>query len=680
MYFAQKNYIKEIYKSIGRFYVYAAEWGGKMEENIQSGLVFTNDNCIGCNKCIASCPVITANKAVDTENGQRIYVDGTKCVGCGACFDSCEHNAREFRDDTEKFFDDLAKGERISVLWAPAFAANYPGEYRRILGGLKRLGVNRIISVSFGADITTWGYIKYITEHNFLGGISQPCPAIVNYIEHYIPELIPSLVPVHSPMMCAAIYAKKYLKLSDKLAFISPCIAKKSEISDPNTYGYISYNVTFDHLVKYAKKKNIMADPAPNEIEYGLGSIYPMPGGLKENVYWFCGEDIFIRQIEGEKHAYHFLEQYKERVLGNKPLPFMVDALNCAQGCIYGTGVEEEKTRNDDTLYELQKIKEQSKDKNPKSAWSKGATPEKRLKNLNRQFAKLDINDFIRHYTDKSAGNQVKVPDNRQLAEIFESMNKTTDVKTKINCSACGYNTCRDMATAIFNGCNNKTSCIHYVKDLAEEEKMQLENMTAEMEEHNAKIIQKSESIGAMVTDANEQFKSLNVSINEMSAGNTNNASETSNISSAMEDVVNFCESMKSSFDKINELLIQLGENNENITSIAAQTNLLSLNASIEAARAGEAGKGFAVVASEIKGLSESSRNTALDSEHNKDEIVSAMDKLNEEANNLMNIVDDVNRRISMLASSSEEIAASAITVGDIASDLKEKFETIALL
>lgn len=651
-----------------------------MEGNVQTGLIFTNDNCIGCNKCISSCPVITANNAVDTENGQRIYVDGTKCVACGACFDSCEHGAREFRDDTERFFEDLQKGQGISVLWAPAFAANYPNEYKRILGGLKRLGVRRIISVSFGADITTWGYIKYITEHNFMGGISQPCPAIVNYIEHYIPELIPSLVPVHSPMMCAAIYAKKYMHLTDKLAFISPCIAKKSEISDPNTYGYISYNVTFDHLVKYAKKKNIMADPAPDEIEYGLGSIYPMPGGLKENVYWFCGEDMFIRQIEGEKHAYHFLEQYKERVLNHKPLPFMVDALNCAQGCIYGTGVEEEKTRNDDTLYELQRIKEVSKSRNSKSAWARGAPPEKRLKNLNKQFANLDINDFIRHYTDKSVGNQVKIPDSRHFAEIFESMNKTTDVMTKINCSACGYNTCRDMATAIFNGCNNKTSCIHYIKDLAEDEKIQLEKVSFEMEEQNRKILEKTESISSMVADANKQFASLNVSINEMSIGNNNNAEETGNISSAMEDVVIFCENMKASFNKINDLLVQLGENNENITSVAAQTNLLSLNASIEAARAGEAGKGFAVVASEIKGLSESSRNTAMDSERNKEEIVAAMNKLNDEAVNLMNIVDDVNKRISTLASSSEEIAASAVMVGDIASDLKEKFTVITAL
>ena len=651
-----------------------------MADNLQNGLVFTNDKCIGCNKCISKCPIIIANKAVETDSGQKIMVDGSKCIACGACFDACEHGAREFNDDTEKFFADLAKGEKISVLWAPAFAANYPNEYTRILGGMKKLGANRIISVSFGADITTWGYINYITQYNFLGGISQPCPAIVNYIEQYVPDLIPKLVPIHSPMMCAAIYAKKYLNLPDKLAFISPCIAKKAEISDPNTYGYISYNVTFDHLVKYAQSHNIMAEAAPNEIEYGLGSIYPMPGGLKENVYWFCGEDVFIRQIEGEKHAYHYLDEYKERVLDHKPLPFMVDALNCAQGCIYGTGVEEYKTLSDDTLYELQKIKEASKSNSQKSAWARGATPQKRLKLLNKQFANLKLDDFVRHYTNKSAGHRIEKPTRQELAAIFRSMNKNTDIKTKINCSACGYDTCKDMATAIHNGCNNKTSCIHYIKDLVNDEKGQIEQMSMEMEAKTQDIIAKNESIAAMVRDANEEFDSLSNSINEMSAGNNRNAEESSHISTAMADVVAFCENMAASFERINALLMQLSANNEQITSVASQTNLLSLNASIEAARAGEAGKGFAVVASEIKELSESSRNTAQNSEQNKDEIVTAMDQLNEESKKLMDIVDDVNNRISSLASSSEEIAASTTLISEIADDLKEKLGAITSL
>lgn len=611
----------------------------------------------------------------DADGLSKIHVDPNKCIACGACFDACEHDAREYNDDTERFFEDLKRGEKISILIAPAFLADYPREYESALGGLKKMGVNRMISVSFGADITTWAYINYIKQHNFLGGISQPCPAVVGYIERYLPQLLPKLFPVQSPLMCAAVYARKEMGIKDKLAFISPCIAKKLEIDDPNNKGLVQYNVTFNHMMKYMKEHNISGSPVTDEIEYGLGSIYPMPGGLKDNVYWLLGSDAFIRQIEGEKHMYHFLEKNADRIKGNKTPFLFIDALNCRCGCISGTGTDPKITSGDDPLYNLHEIQERVKKDTKKSPWSRPLTPEKRLAALNKQFAHLRLEDYLRKYTDKSKQCAYKKPSEAELNAIFNDMHKTTPESRKINCSSCGYATCKDMATAIYNGFNHTSNCVHYLKDLVEIEKKDAQQL---VEEERASLERQKQSIVDAINTINEHFISLNSTMQEISSGNSNNAEESSAISEDMSNVNEFCNKVNDSMTQITSYLDELEANNKKVVEIANQTNLLALNAAIEAARAGDAGKGFAVVATEINDLAADSKTTAQNSGAANDNIKNALEGITVETSDLLDIVTQVNDKIRNLATSAKDISGSTQTLAETMEKVKAEVENLA--
>lgn len=633
-------------------------------------LVFTTDACVGCNRCIGACSCKGANIAKNTNGENVIEVDADKCVACGACFDVCEHHARGYTDDTERFFADLRKGEKISVILAPAFKANYYNEYEAVLGGLKKLGVNRILSVSHGADITTWAYINYIQKYNFTGGISQPCPAVVGYIEKYLPELLPKLMPIHSPMMCSAIYAKKYMKLKDKLAFISPCIAKKNEIEDPNTGGYVEYNVTFSHLMEYVRAHNIKGTPVSDEIEYGLGSIYPMPGGLKENVYWLLGEDVFVRQVEGESHMYNYLRENKDRIAKGSTPYLLIDALNCNTGCLYGTGVDAELAKTEDAFYAIEKIKQQSKKNDKKTAWARRLTPEQRLKRLNQAFASLNLNDFVRRYTNKSDKCKEKLPSRKELDQIFAEMKKETPEKQCINCGGCGYKNCTEMAIAIYNGFNYKDNCVHYVKDIAVEETAQASCLAEKM---NGLRIHEREQQELLSKKIDEQFENLDVNISDMANGCNVNAKESDEISAAVTKMSEFAGELKISLDRIRDYLGDLEVNNADVISIANQTNLLALNASIEAARAGDAGRSFAVVAEQINVLAQNSKDTVSKSDQTKTDIGLSIDKLHKDTDELLQIVETIDGRIHNLVASSQEIASASEDVKKVTKSVREK-------
>ena len=60
-----------------------------MANQVMDALVYTNDKCVGCNKCISACPVLNANHAVEENGRNKIIVDGKACISCGACAAEC---------------------------------------------------------------------------------------------------------------------------------------------------------------------------------------------------------------------------------------------------------------------------------------------------------------------------------------------------------------------------------------------------------------------------------------------------------------------------------------------------------------------------------------------------------------------------------------------------------------
>ncbi len=593
-------------------------------------ITVNEDKCAGCNRCIAACPIPQANYVVTVKGKSKVKVDADKCIRCGACIPVCDHGSRGYLDDTEQFFDEIASGKKISILAAPAIRHNFDN-YKKLFGYFKSIGIKGIYDVSFGADITTWGYLKNIKENNISTVIAQPCPVIVNYIEKYQPELIEQLSKVHSPLMCLATYLRKYMGKKEDFAFISPCIAKYDEINDPVNNNYIQYNVTYAKLKKYLDDKGIDLNnyeeiDFENQPSSGVGVVFSRPGGLRENVELY-EKNAWVKQVEGTEIAYEYLEAYKNRIQNKKHVPLLVDILNCSQGCNLGTGTNKD-IDIDDIDFKMNQMKNKVLKEKTKETGLIKKSESYSTENWCDQT--LNIKDFLRSYTNRLIQNNLLEYSDTDLETIFKELHKASEEDRKINCTACGYYNCKKFATAVANKQNTKNNCIFYNQKEKEIERIEIEEKTNELEvtlqsleEQKAERLKEHEVLESNV-------KIIMTKVKEIANAQQQNTNRVSDLQQTLlTQLENVSINLTNTVSLIKNRIENFAEANDKVADIAGQTNMLSLNATIEAARAGEAGKGFSVVAAEVRELASQSRDIVEATRQNQTEMLSQVTEIN---------------------------------------------------
>jgi len=529
--------------------------------------------CVGCNRCVGVCPIEEANIAWKNPEGKiKVKIDTNKCIACGNCLTACYHGSRYYEDDTKRFFKDLKAGNKISVFAAPAVKSNF-NEYERLLAWLRSLGVEQIYDASLGADICTWAHVRYIQENGVKPIISQPCPSIVNYILKHKNELKKYLSPVHSPMLCTAIFMQKYEKIKGKIAALSPCAAKTYEFEATDI---VSYNVTFKKLNEYIKNNNITLPEKSGDFdsyEAGLGSLYPMPGGLKECVEHYIGKTLRVDKSEGPKVVYKALDRYAKQ--SDLKLPALFDVLNCSEGCNAGTGCE----HNIDIF-----------DINTKmDALRQAAIKEDKVQYMDELFKKFDktlhLDDFIRNYT-LTPVRTIEIS-REKIDAAFTALNKHDDVSKHFDCGACGSATCHEMAIKIAKGVNIPGNCAQKNHQDVTRDMSKAKNILDSFLKSSEVVVAQTSSIDSMIKD----------------------------IVSKMNDVTGAISSYK-------QMIVD-------IERISEKVNIISLNASVEAAKAGESGLAFGVVAKEIRSLAQSSADSAEKTKEVSAKADGVMDSVN---------------------------------------------------
>jgi iron only hydrogenase large subunit-like protein len=364
-----------------------------------------------------------------------------RCIACGNCVRVCSQDAKVFLDCREQVKAMLAGNRQVFAIIAPSFPAEFTEipDYRTLVGMIRSLGFDKVMEVSFGADMVAREYSRLLGNNGSKHYISSDCPAIRNYIENYHPNLVSSLAPVVSPMVALCRVIRAEYGANPRIVFIGPCIAKKSESEE------VDEVITFRELRLLFEEKNIRPEnSAPAEFDgpaSGKGAIFPVSRGLLQTAN--KNDDLVEGNILVADGRNNFREAIKE--FENGLIDFQHLELLCCEGCIMGPGMS----------YGCKKFEGIAR-------VSKYVS--EKLKNLDTGQWQNDVEEFSHLDFSQQFSAQDRerlLAEEEQVEAVLHSMGKMEE-KDHLNCGACGYDTCREHAIAIVKGLAENEMCLPF--------------------------------------------------------------------------------------------------------------------------------------------------------------------------------------------------------------------------